>query len=76
MFWKRKRLPTRPEQESGVVVVVVRNQETETGESPENITWAENYFPMAAGYEWRYATTDINYLDSVRAENDREYVEL
>jgi hypothetical protein len=29
---------------------------------------AENYFPMAVGYEWKYATTDINYLDSVRAE--------
>jgi hypothetical protein len=29
---------------------------------------AKNYFPMAAGYEWKYATTDINYLDSVRAE--------
>lgn len=27
-----------------------------------------NYFPMAAGYEWKYSTTEINYRDSVRAE--------
>lgn len=37
-----------------------------------------NYFPMAAGYEWRYSTMQINYLDSVRAETtegvgSREY---
>jgi hypothetical protein len=29
---------------------------------------AENYFPMAAGYEWKYSSTEISYLDSVRAE--------
>ena len=27
-----------------------------------------DYFPMAAGYEWRYSTTEVNYRDSVRAE--------
>jgi hypothetical protein len=27
-----------------------------------------NYFPMAAGYEWKYTDTQISYLDSVRAE--------
>jgi len=29
---------------------------------------AENYFPMAAGYEWKYSSTEINYVDSARAE--------
>ena len=29
---------------------------------------AESYFPMAAGYEWKYSSTEISYLDSVRAE--------
>lgn len=29
---------------------------------------AENYFPMATGYSWKYSTTEISYLDSVRAE--------
>jgi len=29
---------------------------------------AENYFPMATGYEWKYSSTEISYLDSVRAE--------
>jgi hypothetical protein len=29
---------------------------------------AENYFPMAAGYEWKYSATEISYLDSVKAE--------
>ena len=29
---------------------------------------AENYFPMAAGYQWKYSSTEISYLDSVRAE--------
>jgi hypothetical protein len=29
---------------------------------------AENYFPMAAGHEWKYSATEISYLDSARAE--------
>jgi hypothetical protein len=29
---------------------------------------ADDFFPMATGYEWKYTTTGINYLDSVRAE--------
>jgi hypothetical protein len=38
------------------------------GPKPAPVTKVENYFPMAAGYEWKYSATEISYLDSVRAE--------
>jgi hypothetical protein len=38
------------------------------GPKPGPVAKVENYFPMAAGYEWKYSSTEINYVDSVRAE--------
>ena len=38
------------------------------GGKPAPAAKTDNYFPMANGYDWKYTSTEVSYLDSVRAE--------